>query len=339
MIKKICFVLTILLLASILPAEEPSTKNSLGFQGAYYFPNTEGINESGFTPISFDVVEKPIDTDLYRTLGTGWGGAEAEVYFIHEQKFPILRGEGLMADNSLAIRFRTGLSPVTLTQDFQATLTPIAFLQFFGGLQVGTGWNLAFNGLGLNNTGIPETTSLPGAVVESWVGGTFQFDLAAVVPGEWNHIVLVATEKWRHRFFTAAEDEEPWQYMADAGDNFNGWQRLGSYFIGHQPPGGLLDTYGFLLETENYMFDVSELAPMANSTPGSNWGSDFMEIVYGPLVNLDFGGGQSLAILLQLETFRRYTAATIQLTNFRNRDYLETNTRFKRLAFVWNMDL
>jgi hypothetical protein len=338
MYRKLSAVFGLLVITLTVGAQDITFTNTLGFQGAYYFPNTEGFNESGFTPISFEVIEKANDTQ--RNLGSGWGGAEAEFYFIHQQTIPVLVGEGLMESNRLDLRFRTGLSPVTLTQDFQMTLTPIAFLQFFSGLQVGTGWSaLGFNGLGLNTTGIPETNSFPGAVVESWIGATFQFDLGAVVPGEWNHILILATEKWNHRFFTGAGENEPWLWMADSGQNFNGWERTGTYFLGHQPPGDLIDTYGFLLEAQGYLFDLAELAPMNSATVGSNWGSDFTELVFGPLMNFSLGENQSLAVLLQLETFRRYTTTTTKDVNFQDRDYLETNSRFKRFAFIWNMEL
>ena len=191
-------------------------------QVAYYFDNNRGADsDSALVWPSYSPVEAP-DTypvinsygaeDGGRDLGTGWGGAELQVSYEHRIKIPVLTGaDALTKNNNVLFTLKTNLAPVIAEAEFKAKLTPIAFLNFEAGYIIGTGWTMGFNGLGLNNdgTGIAETDPFPGEVSVAWLAGTFQFDLAAVMPGEWNHVMTSLKAKFRYQNFLQLRKKNP----------------------------------------------------------------------------------------------------------------------------------
>ncbi len=316
-------------------------KTSITVQSACYFDDNKGGDSSAgwiwpsYSPIDCPEEDYPRGEDEGRNLGNGWGGAKLLLSLEHRIIFPFPTGEPpLTKDNNLAVSFKTNLAPVILEGEIKAVLTPIAFLKFETGASAGTGWTLGFNGLGINNdgSGIADTDPFQGIVSSLWLSGIFQFDLAAVLPGEWNHLVTVATAQFRYRNFSAAGKEEPWLYKADAGENFNGFQYLGSYVLGYQMP-LKMNLAGFMVETEQYLGETADLSPMGT---GGGWGSDFVEITFGPLINLALSNSDNLTVLVQMKTQKRYTDETIHNNYFLTRDYDSTYAKLERIALSYS---
>jgi hypothetical protein len=327
-----------LLSAAALGAQGVSASGKLELQGAYYPPNTEALGTTGFAPVDVTVFPggDPSVTGL-RTLGTGWGGAEAKAILSEEIVIPFLRGEGaLFSGNNVALRFSGELSPVSLNAVAQATLTPIALLKLAAGAAAGTGWSVGFVGLALN----PASNFLPlqeipfgGMVWRTWVSGTLQFDLAAVLPGEWNHLVAVASPMLEYRANTAAADGVAWMWEADKGYDFNGLKLKGTFFLGYQMPLSL-NTVGFLLETEAWLPPVSAYSP----APGG-WGSDFVWLNFGPVFNFTLGERSALAVLVQFKTAPKWTDTSAQNRYFGTRDFDSPYLYFNRVALSYTLGL
>ncbi|MGL1893155.1 MAG: hypothetical protein OCD02_16090 [Spirochaetaceae bacterium] len=328
--------------AVIIFSVEPEIENSISVQGAYYIDNNEGYDLSGgFDSPTYTPIELPdsfiSDIDEGRDLGSGWGGIELQGSYIHKRTYPFLQGVNfLTADNNLVAETSFNLSPVTFNTEGSLKLTPIAFLNFEVGGHVGTGWNLVFNGLGLNEdgTGIPETESFPGAVFQYWGSGTFQFDLEAVWPGEWHHIVVQTTHKAKYRYFTGAEDTEAWQYLADGGKNFNGWNYVGEYVIGYQMPLAINFT-GFKVEVDQLLGDNADLSTIGDE----GWGSDFISIKIGHILNWKISETKSLLFLTEFANALEYSDETIFNNYFKNRSVIGDYFYFDRIAFVYEVKL
>ncbi|MBN2659027.1 MAG: hypothetical protein JXR86_18375 [Spirochaetales bacterium] len=335
-----------------MSAEGVEHTTSIGAEFAYYFDNNQGWDKTGgfiapsYSPVTIDSAPAgftyetddnglDLNDDEKRTLGSGWGSVELQGYLKHRIKFPFLQGEGsLVADNNATVNLDLYVAPVAVYGRASLTVTPIAFLNFnFGGL-IGTGWNaVLFNGVGDNINGKIITDSFPGVVTELFSSATFQFDLAALVPGEWNHIVTQLNGKFVYSYFSSehARSGGPWQWLADGGENLNGWEYKGTYFLGYQMP-LVLDTVGFLVETSQLLgYDTTETMDSADG-----WGSDFVEVTFGPLMNFSFSEHSSLAVLLQFQTGRDYTDETIFNEFYQNRDYEATYTKFNRVALAYN---
>ena len=317
---------------------------SLNFQGAYSFGNQEGWGLSGdgaFAPISYTVINTTTANhradDYGRSLGTTWGGAQAKAVVSYSLKFPFMAGEGaLFKGNSVEYKFSGEISPVSVNALASVTLTPIALLKVSAGTGAGTGWYAGFNGLGRNLPGInynaPLEEPFSGIVYKIWMAATLQFDVGAVVPGKWNHVVMAAVPKLEYKAFTGADKNTAWQWEADDGENFNGFKFYGTYVLGYQLPFAV-NTVGFLLDTEQYIGNTASLSTMASG----GWGSDFVKMTFGPLVNITLGESSDLTVLFQLKNGRRYTNATIGNRYFEYRKYESWYMYVYRLAFSYTI--
>lgn len=109
---------------------------------------------------------------------------------------PLLRG------NTLTLSPAVELTPVSLSPKFDVAFSPIAFLVFYVGGRIGTGWDLAPMGVkGLavfdeNSKEYESVVPFASYMYQWYLEGLFQFDLAAVLPGEWNHVVTQTRYKF-----------------------------------------------------------------------------------------------------------------------------------------------
>lgn len=312
-----------------------AAESSLNVLGAYYPSHHWGYQSSGFSAPDYSVIEGSTVVPYTRTLGSSWGGAEAKAAFSLSEKVPFFVGDGpLFSGNSIRGKFTFELSPVSVNGLGQLSFTPIAFLVFDAGAGIGTGWSVGpFRGLGLNLPAASDIdlTNFGGAVWRVWGAGTFQFDLAAVAPGTWNHIVLLATAKVEYKAFTGASADQAWLWEADQADNFNGAKLYGTFVLAYQMP-LKLNLIGVMAESEEYLGSVRDLSPMDSA---GGWGSDFRIWQVGALTNFALGKNDSLAVLAQFKLRPDWTDATTQNRYFGDRDYEGAYWYFNRVAFSY----
>ncbi|MBN2736033.1 MAG: hypothetical protein JXR70_03570 [Spirochaetales bacterium] len=344
MIRKSIILILLIIQVFSFAEDAVTTKLSLDVMGAYYLGSQGGYNaEGGFAPPTYEVLDLSPSVPLLdpgRPVGSSWGGAEAKVALNYVMKFPFLVGDGaLMSGNNLAVKFSGELSPVSINALAATTLTPIAFLNFTLGLKGGTGWAIGFNGLGKNLPGVNNESAqeepFSGLVYEIFASGVFQFDLAALVPGDWNHVVVLAEGKVIYKAFTNAGPNEAWVWEADSGMNFNGFWFKGSYFLGYQMP-IVLNTAGFLVETSQYI-DTDNVERSKSSL--ADWNSAFMAMRFGPLFNFALTENMSLAVLPQFKYDRKFTNATAGNRYFEYREFEAGFVYFDRIAFSYSLSL
>ncbi len=242
---------------------------------------------------------------------------------------PFLTGDGPLSEgNNIKLDITGKLSPVSTNLVLNGILTPIAFLEFSAGGQIGTGWTTPLPGLGdlpgitlSSNPGTVEPAADPlgGAVYHLRAGGAFQFDLAAIFPGEWNHVLIRAYQEINYREYTGAEEGELWDYEISGG-LVNGYSWFASYVLAYQVPlfGGRFSTFGLMGETE--MIDITETTN-----------------IFGDL----YFTGSILANLAITDTFS--ITLIPQITNKYSHEDFDTpsvgDLRFKRFAFQFTWAL
>jgi hypothetical protein len=316
-----------------LVAEGSSSVTSIELQADYIFPNHEATDTSGFAPVAYGDVGGTVLQP--RKVGSSWGGGELKGTIDHKLVFPFLVGNNpLTGGNNVSFDFIGEFSPVSANANFKAAITPIAFLRFEAGVGAGTGWDIGFIGLAVNNNGKMEPQSFGGVVYRAWLAGTFQFDLAAVIPGEWNHVVLLASPKVQYQAYSTAGSDQAWLWEADQGMNFNGFKLTGNYLLGYQMPIAL-DLVGFLLQPEGWLGTVREKSTIASN----GWGSDFTYLTFGPLFDFKIDDRSSVAILPQFKTGIKWTDATAWRLYFGDRSYASPYTYFYRVAFDFTLKL
>jgi len=232
---------------------------------------------------------------------------QIKLRLIETVSLPFLTGASpLLENNSLVFKMGAEVSPVSINGTVDTVWTPIAFFQIVGGGSIGSAWNIPMgSGLRINERSGAHDSDLHGNAFDGIVwsakaGGVFKFDYAAIKPGLWHHIVFRTMQVAQYRELTSADKDDSWLYESDDGENRNGWNYYGNYFLGYQMP-LIVDMVGVLVETEKFLYD----------TPGGDiWGDDLMRWTFGPIANIGVNKKTSVALLVQWRTRRNYTDAT-----------------------------
>lgn len=187
-----------------------------------------------------------MDVSLY--LSTS---GEISSNFVSQWSFPFLNGEHpLTSGNNINFKLDAALSPIWagLTGDAELTVAP--FLSFTLGGQIGTGWNydlfgkLPLVGLGLNrklhilSSEDSEVIGhgFDGVLWDLHAGAMLQFDLAAIVPGDWNHVVFQVYNTVQYLAYSRAGGDDLWFYLGDGGLNRNAFKHKFTCFVGYMMP-------------------------------------------------------------------------------------------------------
>ncbi|MDL2230036.1 hypothetical protein LJC14_07295 [Treponema sp. OttesenSCG-928-L16] len=222
--------------------------------------------------------------------------------------FPFLRGEGpLTADNNIKTTLSADITPVSMNTSAEAVWTPAAFFNISAGAKAGSGWNIELfgsdiRGIGINRRGAGGEAEVKGSAFDGllWrvkAGATFQFDLAALFPGDWNHVVFLTYHEWNYKGYTAASKGESWYYENDDGENMNGSNYYANFVLGYQMP-IFLSMAAFMAEVEKYLYD----------TPGRElWGDELGRWTLSGILNFSITENISAALLLQFRTRRNFS--------------------------------
>jgi hypothetical protein len=243
---------------------------------------------------------------------------EAKLDAGYAVKIPMLQGEGpLFSGNNLKLKGNIGVSPVAATVSVDAILTPIAVIELNLGASFGTGWDfglMSLEGLRLSTGSIGSALSsdqLNGMYYKAKAGAAFQFDTAAILPGDWTSVVLRTYHELNYQGYTNADAGIAWEYET-GGAMENGFNYKGEYLVGYQMP-LKLNMVAILLET--YAFDMFE-------------GNDHPFLCdLGLVLNYAFTDSLNLTVIPQVTTVTR------------DNDYrqtLYTDLAFKRVALMVN---
>jgi len=220
---------------------------------------------------------------------------------------PFFAGNSFLTrGNTVKATVGAELSPVSVNGTFDLVCTPVAFFQLIGGASAGSGWNLPVaNGIAINERDGLHGNDLSGApflgmVWSAKAGSAVQFDLAAVLPGAWNHVVFRSAHELKYRALTSADAGDSWLYEGDFGENRNGWNYYGNCFIGYRMP-IFLETVAFLVEADRYLYGAAD---------GDLWGDGLFRWTFGPAVGFRFSEKTTMALIAQMRTMRNFTDGT-----------------------------
>jgi len=245
---------------------------------------------------------------------------ELKLGFTEHFRFPFLSGEGpLTADNNIDLALGAEVTPVSINGLGEAVWTPIAFFQLAAGGRIGSGWSLdlfgsKIYGIGLNRPdsgGMAEYdgSAFDGLLWKVQTAGTLQFDLAALVPGDWRHVVAKSYHEINYRGYTRAKADESWYYENDDGENRNGFNYYGNLLIGYQMP-ILFNLAALLAEADLYLYD----------TPArGSWGDEKIRWTFSGIFNFALNKSLDLTFITQFRTRRNYLESNWQDLYYRNR--------------------
>lgn len=261
-------------------------------------------------------------------------GVEARVTGLYSYTIPTPFGENpLVNGNSLVFGAEFELSPVSVVPKATISFTPIAFLNFTLGARVGTGWNI----LGINGMSEYDDTPAEYKALKPFQNffcefnfqSLFMFDVAALVPGDWNHIVLLASYDLRYTMITGVENKSPWAWQG-VSELANGLNYYANIIIGYQMP-LVLNTVG--VQTELWgIFDNKNFQDKYSDFKGN-----FMNVSINPMAILKFSEKDSLTIGLCFTTRRGFDSEPKKINDRKQSDlnlnYACNEWYFRRIMF------
>jgi hypothetical protein len=268
---------------------------------------------------------------------------EAKLSLAQSFTFPFLRGESpLTAGNNIRTALSAEVSPISVNGLAEAVWTPVAFFQAAAGGRAGSGWNISLSGselrgIGINRRRAGGTTETAGSAFSGllWslkTGAALQFDMAALFPGDWNHIVLRSYHEVNYAAYTAADSGDSWYFENDDGENRNGFNYYGNYLLAYQMP-IFLNTAGFLAEMNRYLY---------NTPNGDLWGDELGRWTFSALLNFTITPRLEAALLTQFRTRRNFTAGTKNYDFYQDRRIRDSHQRrleFYRVAAILTFKL
>ncbi len=226
---------------------------------------------------------------------------------------PFMTGDGpLTRGNNVKFKLGVEVSPATVNGSLETVWTPAAFLELIAGASAGTGWNTPIaDGLRMNTPGRDESGGLDGSaeytgdsfsgMVWSAKGGAaLQFDLAAVLPGEWNHVAFRTYHGLLYRALTSADGDESWLFKTNEGEERNGWNYYANYLIAWRMP-ARFDMVALLLEQELRLYD---------ERGGDAWGEDLFRFTVGATGQYRIAERISAMLALQFRTRRNFEGSS-----------------------------
>jgi hypothetical protein len=192
---------------------------------------------------------------------------EAQAAVAQSFAFPFLQGEGpLVSGNNITLKLGANVSPVSCNILADAAWTPVAFFTASAGAKLGSGWNYPLFGAPMKGMGVyrrdsdkdpPEGVDgagLDGVVWNAHAGATVQFDLAAIFPGDWRHVVAQVYNEISFQSYTGARGDESWYYENDDGVNQNAFSYYFSALLGYQTP-LFIDLVGVMVELKEPLYN------------------------------------------------------------------------------------
>jgi hypothetical protein len=271
---------------------------------------------------------------------------EVKLIFSQSFIFPFMQGSGpLTQDNNIAAVLSAEVTPISLNGKAEVIWSPAAFFLLSGGGLAGSGWNMFLgNGIGINkpedeNTVPPpprkaiiDGTAFDGLLWRAWWAGTLQFDLGAIIPGDWTHVLFQTRQEIRYGAYSRAKPGESWIFEADYGENQNGWVYYASYVLGYQMPlSPVLDTIAFMAELEKPLYNTPLLY---NSLDGDLWGENLGKWTLSGLFNFSITKRFSTTLVFQMQTRRNNGSSNFDNIDYYYRDFeLKNDGGQRRLLF------
>ena len=225
------------------------------------------------------------------------------------------------------------MTPISVKPILSGEFTPVPFLTFSAGASIGTGWNIGnLGGMRLLDTEKHEyrdLTPFKNFYYDFWGQGAFQFDFAAVFPGEWNHVQMLATYKAGYCAVTGFRNCGIGKWMGT--ENFaNGWQYDATLFLGYAPP-LILFRAGVFAEFWGHYNDDD----YGKYGADSEMNGDFMYVSIYPTLQFHLTKKDDLSVLAEFSSRRAFYEEHTAYKEEPGLHYKGYEWYFMRIAARW----
>ena len=220
-----------------------------------------------------------------------------------EYLLPINFGDHWLFEES-NILFQTSgeLTPVTFRTQQSFIFLPVPFFELQTGFALGLGWNfgsiISLYEYNQVTHQYQKLSTFKNVCLEYFFKATLQFDLGAVLPGDWKHVLMIIDYKAFYRGLTNVAEDSIYTWQATKGLT-NGWQYDSNIIIGYQLPLKFYRT-GFITEFTGYY------ASSAYEQYNANFNGGFCTISISPFFQIKFEENNTLSILLEFSSRRSF---------------------------------
>lgn len=319
--KRVAFFLSLLFLfwaglfAEKTPEKESPFSLKLTTDFAYY-PESECITgKDHFAPV------------------TGpYSGLEGRTSLAASYKIKTPLGEHwLLSGANILLNGEFELTPVSVRPKASFEFTPLPFLIFSAGASIGWGWSLpgigGFNLLNKKSLEYEKLSTFNHPYYDFWGSATFQFDTGALIPGDWTHVVILASYKTIYAGVAGLADQSVYEWQCSK-NRVAGLAYEAQGVLGYQMP--------IVLSLAGIMFNASGFYD--GSVYGSydkNFDGSFTSFSISPLMQFKFGERDGLTCLFDFSSRRSFDkkyekpAESLLLTKT-GREWF-----FNRIALSW----
>ena len=293
------------------------------------------------TPVFITAVDTSTELELQFSTSP-----EARLILRQSFVFPFLQGSGpLTKDNNLAAVLSADVTPVSVNGIAEINWTPAAFFVLSAGTLLGSGWILPFgDGIGIGvsepigsyDPDVPRRVKSDGEAFDGllwrvWGAATFQFDLGAVIPGDWNHVLFQTRQEFRYAGYTRAGPDDFWVYENDERENKNGWVYYASYAFGYRMPlSPVLTTIAFMAEMYKTLY---------YSPGGDIWREDLGRWFFSGIFDFTLNPKLNATLVFQFRTRRNFGASDLNSDDYYYPDITLNNDEPYRLIMFYRIAL
>ncbi len=252
--KKIFSLVAVSLFACVLVFAENPKNPEYGISVDFaYYPASDHI--------STGMVDSAVMQ--FAPLTGAYSGLEGRINLYGTYTIPTPLGDHwLLNGANVSLTEKLEITPVSIMPITSVSFTPLPFLVFNAGFQVGTGWdigNLFKGGMSIYDPTLENTNNytalgaFTNMFTKYWLQGTFQFDTGAIFEGDWTHVQMMYTYQTYYEGLTGVADKELWAWQCTP-NKVNGVKEYQQAILAYAMP-LKLSRVGLLFESERFYRD------------------------------------------------------------------------------------
>lgn len=237
----------------------------------------------------------------------------------------------LLKDANVVLTGAFELTPLSIRPQLALGFQPFPFLVFKGGGSIGFGWNmLGFEGLCAldeKSKKYEALSTFSHPFYEVWAQGTLMFDTGALVPGDWNHLIMFASYKTFYSGLAGLGKHTPYGWQGDK-NRVEGLQYEFCGILAYQMP-LVLYRAGFMYTAYGH-YDGGDYGDFDASYDGA-----FTQHSLAGLCQFKFAEKDELTCMAQFTTRRSFDKELDSAEDALFAQKVGTEWFFQRLIFSW----
>ena len=237
----------------------------------------------------------------------------------------------LFKTSNLLFQTSAELTPVTFRAQQSFIFLPVPFFELQTGFSAGLGWNFgniqSLYEYNKNTNQYEKLSTFRNVCLEYFIKAALMFDLGAVLPGDWKHVIMLIDYKAFYRGLTNLADDSIYIWQCSPGLT-NGWQFDSNIILGYQLP---LKLYRVGLITNFRGYLNSSVYEQYNS----NFNGGFTTITFSPFLQINLTRKNTLSIILEISSRRSFKEPHNLESEELSLTYTGREWFFNRIGLSW----